>query len=130
MSRKAEFLAVVKTIVDKDSNKKAKQSTIELAQELSDILNSINVKPGTDDFKELKDVFNEQLAEMGKQPIVFSENTLKGIASQFANAISDGIKAGVSSIDGEIAKLTKQRESLLEERDALNKQMKNKTLKE
>lgn len=130
MSRKAEFLAVVKTIVDKDSNKKAKQSTIELAQELSDVLNSINVKPDTDDFKELKDVFNEQLAEMGKQPIVFSDNTLKGIASQFANAISDGIKAGVSSIDGEIAKLTKQRESLLEERDALNKQMKNKTLKE
>lgn len=130
MSRKAEFLAVVKTIVDKDSNKKAKQSTIELAQELSDVLNSINVKPDTDDFKELKDVFNEQLAEMGKQPIVFSENTLRGIASQFANAISDGIKAGVSSIDGEIAKLTKQRESLLEERDALNKQMKNKTLKE
>lgn len=130
MSRKAEFLAVVKTIIDKDSNKKAKQSTIELAQELSDVLNTINVKPDTDDFKELKDVFNEQLAEMGKQPIVFSENTLKGIASQFANAISDGIKAGVSSIDGEIAKLTKQRESLLEERDALNKQMKNKTLKE
>lgn len=130
MSRKAEFLAVVKTIVDKDSNKKAKQSTIELAQELSDVLNAINVKPDTDDFKELKDVFNEQLAEMGKQPIVFSENTLRGIASQFANAISDGIKAGVSSIDGEIAKLTKQRESLLEERDALNKQMKNKTLKE
>lgn len=130
MSRKAEFLAVVKTIVDKDSNKKAKQSTIELAQELSDVLNSINVKPDTDDFKELKDVFNEQLAEMGKQPIVFSENTLRGISAQFANAISNGIKAGVSSIDGEIAKLTKQRESLLEERDALNKQMKNKTLKE
>ena len=40
MSRKAEFLAVVKTIVDKDSNKKAKQSTIELAQELSDVLMS------------------------------------------------------------------------------------------
>lgn len=130
MSRKAEFLAVVKTIIDKDSNKKVKQSTIELAQELSDVLNTINVKPDTDDFKELKDVFNEQLAEMGKQPIVFSENTLRGIAAQFANAISDGIKAGVSSIDSEIAKLTKQRESLLKEREALNKQMKNKTLKE
>lgn len=112
MSRKAEFLAVVKTIVDKDSNKKAKQSTIELAQELSDVLNSINVKPDTDDFKELKDVFNEQLAEMGKQPIVFSENTLRGIASQFANAISDGIKAGMAEGNSEIKSLLKERTDL------------------
>lgn len=122
MSRKAEFLAVVKTIVDKDSNKKAKQSTIELAQELSDVLNAINVKPDTDDFKELKDVFNEQLAEMGKQPIVFSENTLKGIASQFANAISDGIKAGMAEGNSEIKSLLKERTDL---EDAYNNRNKN-----
>lgn len=122
MSRKAEFLAVVKTIVDKDSNKKVKQSTIELAQELSDVLNEINVKPDTDDFKELKDVFNEQLAEMGKQPIVFSENTLKGIASQFANAISDGIKAGMAEGNSEIKSLLKERTDL---EDAYNNRNKN-----
>lgn len=122
MSRKAEFLAVVKTIVDKDSNKKVKQSTIELAQELSDVLNEINVKPDTDDFKELKDVFNEQLAEMGKQPIVFSENTLKGIASQFANAISDGIKTGMAEGNSEIKSLLKERTDL---EDAYNNRNKN-----
>ena len=122
MSRKAEFLAVVKTIVDKDSNKKVKQSTIELAQELSDVLNEINVKPDTDDFKELKDVFNEQLAEMGKQPIVFSENTLRGIASQFANAISDGIKAGMAEGNSEIKSLLKERTDL---EDAYNNRNKN-----
>lgn len=128
MSRKAEFLAVVKTIVDKDSNKKVKQSTIELAQELSDVLNEINVKPDTDDFKELKDVFNEQLAEMGKQPIVFSENTLKGIASQFANAISDGIKAGIedgsksinSTLVNQLNELTKKRNKIQEQIDAIH----------
>lgn len=122
MSRKAEFLAIVKTIVDKDSNKKVKQSTIEFAQELSDVLNEINVKPDTDDFKELKDVFNEQLAEMGKQPIVFSENTLKGIASQFANAISDGIKAGMAEGNSEIKSLLKERTDL---EDAYNNRNKN-----
>lgn len=122
MSRKAEFLAVVKTIIDKDSNKKVKQSTIELAQELSDVLNTINVKPDTDDFKELKDVFNEQLAEMGKQPIVFSENTLRGIAAQFANAISDGIKAGMAEGNSEIKSLLKERTDL---EDAYNNRNKN-----
>ena len=130
MSRKAEFLAAIKPYVDRDSKREAKQDTIDLAKELSDVLSEINVKADGSDFKELKEAFNEQLTIMGKQPIVFSDNTLKGITAQFANAISEGIKAGVSSIDGEVAKLTKKRESLLEERDALNKQMKNKTLKE
>lgn len=129
MSRKADFLAAIKLVLDKDSNKEVKKQTIELAQQLSDVLSEMNVKPATVEFEELKSAFSEQLAEMGKQPIVFSDNTLKGITSQFANAIREGVKIGASSIDSELSDLTKRRELLLQERDALNKQSKNKTIK-
>lgn len=129
MSRRADFLAAIKLVLDKDSNKEVKKQTIELAQQLSDVLSEMNVKPATVEFEELKSAFSEQLAEMGKQPIVFSDNTLKGITSQFANAIREGVKIGASSIDSELSDLTKRRELLLQERDALNKQSKNKTIK-
>lgn len=92
MSRKAEFLATIKPILDK---KDIKQDTIKLAKELTNVLNTINVGTNAGDLEELKKEFNAQLAEMGKQSIVFSENTLKGIVSQFANAVSEGIQVGV-----------------------------------
>lgn len=107
MSRKAEFLNIIKNVMDKASIKEAKRSTTNLAIELSDVLSKIEVKPKTPDFEELKEVFNEQLVEMGKQPIVFSEDTLKGITSQFTNAIREGIKAGVDEGSNEIKSLLK-----------------------
>ena len=107
MSRKAEFLAAIKPYVDKDSKREAKQDTIDLAKELSDVLSEINVKADGSDFEELKEAFNEQLTIMGKQPIVFSDNTLKGITAQFANAISEGIKAGMAEGSNEIKSLLK-----------------------
>ena len=76
MSRKAEFLTAIKPYVDKDTKKEAKQDTINLAKELSDVLSELNIKADGSDFKELKEAFNEQLTIMGKQPIVFSDNTL------------------------------------------------------
>lgn len=112
MSRKAEFLAAIRPYVDKDSKREAKQDTVDLARELSDVLSEINVKADGSDFEELKEAFNEQLTIMGKQPIVFSDNTLKGITAQFANAISEGIKAGVAEGNNAIKSLLKERADL------------------
>lgn len=117
MSRKAEFLATIKPILDK---KDIKQDTIKLAKELTNVLNKINVGTNAGDLEELKKEFNAQLAEMGKQSIVFSENTLKGIVSQFANAVSEGIKAGVqdgskaidSILMSKLDELNKKREKI------------------
>ena len=93
MNRKTEFLASIKPILEKQE---AKKDAIKLAQELGDILSEINVDADGGGLTELKEVFNAQLAEMGKQPIIFSENTLKGITAQFANAVSEGVKAGIT----------------------------------
>ena len=128
MSRKAEFLAAIKPYVDKDSKREAKQDTIDLAKELSDVLSEINVKADGSDFEELKEAFNEQLTIMGKQPIVFSDNTLKGITAQFANAISEGIKAGIedgsksinSTLVNQLNELTKKRNKIQEQIDAIH----------
>ena len=117
MSRKAEFLATIKPILDK---KDIKQDTIKLAKELTNVLNEINVGTNAGDLEELKKEFNAQLAEMGKQSIVFSENTLKGIVSQFANAVSEGIQVGVqdgskaidSILMSKLDELNKKREKI------------------
>ena len=117
MSRKAEFLATIKPILDK---KDIKQDTIKLATELTDVLNKINVGTNAGDLEELKKEFNAQLVEMGKQSIVFSENTLKGIVSQFANAVSEGIQVGVqdgskaidSILMSKLDELNKKREKI------------------
>ena len=117
MSRKAEFLATIKPILDK---KDIKQDTIKLAKELTNVLNKINVGTNAGDLEELKKEFNAQLAEMGKQSIVFSENTLKGIVSQFANAVSEGIQVGVqdgskaidSILMSKLDELNKKREKI------------------
>lgn len=91
-TRKSEWLASIKPILDREE---AKRDAKELAQELSDIL-SITVDPDADSLGELAKEFNQQLSKMGKQQIVFSEKTLQGIVSQFANAIADGIVSGVN----------------------------------
>lgn len=127
MSRKVEFLSTIKPILDK---KGAKQDAIELARELTDVLSEIDIGADGSGFTELKDIFNAQLAEMGKQPIVFSEGTLKGIVAQFAGAVSTGIKTGAASIDAELERLTQKRTEILTKRDALSKKMTNKTAKQ
>lgn len=127
MSRKAEFLAMIKPILDK---KDIKQDTIKLATELTDVLNKINVGTNAGDLEELKKEFNAQLAEMGKQSIVFSENTLKGIVSQFANAVSEGIQVGVQ--DGSKAidsVLMSKLDELNKKREKIQKQIESIRLK-
>lgn len=127
MSRKAEFLATIKPILDK---KDIKQDTIKLAKELTNVLNTINVGTNAGDLEELKKEFNAQLAEMGKQSIVFSENTLKGIVSQFANAVSEGIQVGVQ--DGSKAidsVLMSKLDELNKKREKIQKQIESIRLK-
>lgn len=127
MSRKAEFLATIKPILDK---KDIKQDTIKLAKELTNVLNTINVGTNAGDLEELKKEFNAQLAEMGKQSIVFSENTLKGIVSQFANAVSEGIQVGVQ--DGSKATdsvLMSKLDELNKKREKIQKQIESIRLK-
>lgn len=127
MSRKAEFLATIKPILDK---KDIKQDTIKLATELANVLNQINVGTNAGDLEELKKEFNAQLAEMGKQSIVFSENTLKGIVSQFANAVSEGIQVGVQ--DGSKAidsVLMSKLDELNKKREKIQKQIESIRLK-
>lgn len=126
MSRKAEFLSTIKPILDK---KEAKRDAIELAKELSDVLGGIDIDADGSGFNELKEIFNAQLVEMGKQPIVFSESTLKGITAQFANAISEGIKAGVAKggkiIGVEVSTKDAKKQSLLDEKTQLQKDIAN-----
>lgn len=127
MSRKAEFLATIKPILDK---KDIEQDTIKLAKELTNVLNTINVGTNAGDLEELKKEFNAQLAEMGKQSIVFSENTLKGIVSQFANAVSEGIQVGVQ--DGSKAidsVLMSKLDELNKKREKIQKQIESIRLK-
>lgn len=127
MSRKAEFLATIKPILDK---KDIKQDTIKLAKELTNVLNTINVGTNAGDLEELKKEFNAQLAEMGKQSIVFSENTLKGIVSQFANAVSEGIQVGIQ--DGSKAidsVLMSKLDELNKKREKIQKQIESIRLK-
>ena len=90
-TRKSEWLASIKPILDKDE---AKKDAVALARELGDIL-EVKVDATPENLSELAKEFNEQLKIMGKQPIVFSEKTLRGIVSQFTQAVSAGISAGI-----------------------------------
>ena len=93
-TRKSEWLASIKPILDRDG---AKRDAAALAKELGDIL-EINIDANPENLKQLADEFNRQLSKMGKQPIVFSEKTLNGIVNQFANAITEGIAKGIGGI--------------------------------
>ena len=90
-TRKSEWLASIKPILDRDE---AKRDAAALAKELGDIL-EVKVDASPENLDELAKEFNTQLKTMGKQPIVFSEKTLSGIVSQFANAIVEGISQGI-----------------------------------
>lgn len=124
-TRKSEWLASIKPILDRDE---AKKDAKELARELGDIL-EINIDANPENLKQLTDEFNKQLAKMGKQPIVFSENTLKGIVSQFADAIASGFAKGADAGVAEALKrqlegLKKQRQELIQEQDKINRTVK------
>ena len=91
ITRKSEWLASIKPILDRDE---AKKDAAALAKELGDIL-EVKIDASPENLDELAKEFNAQLKTMGKQPIVFSEKTLSGIVSQFANAIAEGISQGI-----------------------------------
>lgn len=130
-TRKSEWLASIKPILDKEE---AKKDAVALAKELGDIL-EVKVDATPENLSELAKEFNEQLKTMGKQPIVFSEKTLRGIVSQFTQAISAGIAAGINDgvqvglkeslrqLQSEQANLKKERARIQQE---LNEKVSNK----
>ena len=77
----------------------------------------------TESLEQLTKEFNKQLANMGKQQIVFSEKTLQGIVSQFANAISDGITKGIADVDlsAQFKQLENQKADLIKKQKVLTK---------
>lgn len=124
-TRKSEWLASIKPILDRDEVKKDAK---ELARELGDIL-EINIDANPENLKQLTDEFNKQLSKMGKQPIVFSEKTLQGIVNQFADAIASGFAKGADAGVAEALKrqlegLKKQRQELIQEQDKVNRTVK------
>lgn len=124
-TRKSEWLASIKPILDRDE---AKKDAAALARELGDIL-EVKVDASPENLDELTKEFNAQLKTMGKQPIVFSEKTLRGIVSQFTNAIAQGISAGVSQVDfgAQLEELNKKREKILKAKNRANQVMKSRT---
>lgn len=97
-TRKSEWLASIKPILDREG---VKNDAKALAQELSDIL---DVKVGADaeGLEQLTTEFNQHLEKMGKQQIVFSEKTIQGIISQFANAVVAGMTNGITAASGQV----------------------------
>ena len=124
-TRKSEWLASIKPILDRDE---AKKDAAALAKELGDIL-EVKVDASPENLDELAKEFNTQLKTMGKQPIVFSEKTLRGIVSQFTKAISEGISAGVAKVDfgAQLEELSKKREKILKAKNRANQAMKART---
>lgn len=121
-TKKAEWLASIKPILDKEE---VKNDAKALARELSDILD-FKVDTDAESIRKLTEEFNNQLKQMGKQEVVFSEKTLQGIVSQFASAIAKGFAKGATlgtdeALRGQLEALKKQREAIAEERDKLNK---------
>lgn len=115
-TRRAEWLASIKPILDKDE---AKKDAAALAKELGDIL-EVKVDASPENLDDLTKEFNAHLKTMGKQPIVFSEKTLSGIVSQFANAIAGGITNGVElGLQDSLKRLQAERESLFKQQKDL-----------
>lgn len=96
-TRKSEWWASIKPILEREE---VKNDAKALAKELSDIL-EFKVTDA-DSLEQLTKEFNKQLANMGKQQIVFSEKTLQGIVSQFANAIAEGLTVGFNAGSGQV----------------------------
>ena len=112
-TRRSEWLAAITPVIDRES---AKKDAVALAKELSGIL-EVKVDATPEDLSELTKVFNQQLKTMGKQPIVFSDTTLRGIVSQFTQAISQGVSKGFN--DGVITGTSNALKQLQAERDQL-----------
>lgn len=127
-TRKSEWLASIKPILDRDE---AKRDAKELAKELGDLL-EINIDASPENLKQLTDEFNKRLSQMGKQPIVFSEKTLQGIIGQFANAVAEGFSKGANvgleeTFKLQLANLKKQKEVLLKEQEDINRRVSNRS---
>lgn len=124
-TRRSEWLASIKPILDRDE---AKKDAAALAKELGDIL-EVKIDASPENLDELTKEFNAQLKTMGKQPIVFSEKTLSGIVSQFTRAIADGISKGVANVDfsAQLEKLNKKREDVAKKYEKANRLMASKT---
>lgn len=127
-TRKSEWLASIKPILDRDE---AKRDAKELARELGDLL-EIDIDTSPESLKKLTDEFNRKLSQMGKQPIVFSEKTLHGIVNQFANAVAEGFSQGANvgleeTFKLQLANLKKQKEVLLKEQDDINRRVSNRS---
>lgn len=124
-TRRSEWLASIKPILDRDE---AKKDAAALAKELGDIL-EVKVDASPENLDELAKEFNAQLKTMGKQPIVFSEKTLRGIVSQFTKAIAEGISKGVANVDfgAQLEELNKKREKILKAQNRANQAMKART---
>ena len=124
-TRRSEWLASIKPILDRDE---AKKDAAALAKELGDIL-EVKVGASPENLDELAKEFNTQLKTMGKQPIVFSEKTLRGIVSQFTKEIAQGISTGVSKVDfgAQLEELNKKREKILKAQNRANQAMKART---
>lgn len=124
-TRRSEWLASIKPILDRDE---AKKDAAALAKELGDIL-EVKVDASPENLDQLAKEFNTQLKTMGKQPIVFSEKTLRGIVSQFTKAISEGISAGVAKVDfsAQLEALNKKRESVAKKYEKANRTMQSAT---
>lgn len=119
-TRKSEWLAAIKPILDREE---ARRDAKELAKELGDIL-EINIDANPENLKQLTDEFNSQLSKMGKQPIVFSEKTLKGIVNQFADAIASGFAKGADvgvaeALKRQLDGLKKQRQEIIKEQNKI-----------
>ena len=127
-TRKSEWLASIKPILDREE---AKRDAKELAKELGNLL-EIDIDASPENLKKLTDEFNKQLSQMGKQPIVFSEKTLQGIVNQFANAVTEGFSKGANvgleeTFKLQLANLKKQKEALLKEQDDINRRLSNRS---
>lgn len=130
-NRKAEFLNIIKPILDRSQ---AKKDALDLAVELQDILGKVKVGLDESGLKEFEEVFNEEIAKLGMSPITLSnisigDNTLKDIAKQIAgvvskvigNEISKGVKNGVDDALAAIAELEKSKAPYVEQRKELMK---------
>ena len=126
MSRKTEFLAKVKPILDKSDVKKDAE---EYAKELQDVIKDVKFGFDEDSLKELGEALNEELVKKGKQPLVFSDikiddNVFKNVATRFAQAVSSGMAQGASSVDLKraIADLSRRKDELEQANKVLDRE--------
>lgn len=138
-----EFQEKVKFILDKSDVKKDVQ---EFAEEVQGVFENVKVGFDAKSLKQLGDLFNEKLKELGKQPIVFSDieitdGALKEITTRFTKAIGDSIRAGIQDgmskagkvgaidfgIEEQLKQLKADRKKLVDEYRKTEKEISGKT---